>query len=317
MNPRLGLLQPYPFERLRALAGRRHAAARACAHQPRHRRAAASDAAAPQGRAHREPRRARALSADRGPARAARGASPRGSRAATAWAALDAETQVIPVTGSREALFAIAQAVLDPAEARRARRLPQPVLPDLRGRDAAGRRAALLRELARRATACRPTGTRCPSDVWKRTRLVYRLLAQQSQRARDDARGVAAPVRALGPPRLRHRLRRVLQRDLLRRVRSRRWARSPRRSSWAARATRASSSWARSPSARTRPGLRSGFAAGDARDPRELRALSHLPRHGDEQHRAARLDRGLEGRGARGREPAPLPREVRGLLRAA
>ena len=55
--------------------------------------------------------------------------------------ALDPRKQVLPVNGTREALFAFAQAVSTERN-RRARGLPESVLSDLRRRGAAGRRAA-------------------------------------------------------------------------------------------------------------------------------------------------------------------------------
>jgi hypothetical protein len=64
-------------------------------------------------------------------------------------ASLDPERQVLPVNGTREALFAFAQAVVD-ARARRAGADAEPLLSDLRGRGAARRRDTALSALHRR-----------------------------------------------------------------------------------------------------------------------------------------------------------------------
>ncbi|MEG0556834.1 MAG: aminotransferase class I/II-fold pyridoxal phosphate-dependent enzyme, partial [Comamonas sp.] len=114
MNPLLSRLQPYPFERLRQLF--------ASVQPPADIR--------PISLGIGEPRHAtpafieKALSADlKGlsvyPATAG---TPALREACAAWAnqrygiALDATTQVLPVNGSREALFAFAQTVIDPTQ---------------------------------------------------------------------------------------------------------------------------------------------------------------------------------------------------------
>ena len=115
MNPRLGLLQPYPFERLRELlAGVTPQAGlkpiNLSIGEPQH----------PTPQLLKD-----ALSANLGAL--ARYPLSRGlpelRAAMSEWIArrhgldrFDADKQVIPVAGSREALFSIAQAVLDPAE---------------------------------------------------------------------------------------------------------------------------------------------------------------------------------------------------------
>src|SRR5262249_57721535 len=58
------------------------------------------------------------------------------------------------------------------------------------------------------------------------------------------------------------------------------------------------------------PGHALGFCGWRRGAAEEVPALPHLPRLGDEPQRSARLDRGLERRGARGGEPATLRREV-------
>jgi len=116
MNPRLGLLQPYPFERLNVLlAGVKPPAG-----------------LAPVSLSLGEPQHPtpdfikQALAANfSGLARypLTKGL-PELRQAIAGWLtrrhgipAVDAQTQVLPVSGTREALFSIAQAVLDPADA--------------------------------------------------------------------------------------------------------------------------------------------------------------------------------------------------------
>ena len=261
MNPRLGLLQPYPFERLRKLL--------AGATPPPGLRPISLSIGEPQ---HPTPALIKdALVANLG------GLSrypqtlglPELRAVLAAWIArrhglgsLDAEREVIPVSGSREALFAIAQAVLDPAEAGALVVCPNPFYQIYEGAALlGGAQPHFVNALAR--DGFRPDWDAVPEAAWQRTQPALRLLAGKSHRARDDARGVAPPVRALGPPWLRHRLRRVLLARSTSTSRSRPWARSPRRSGWGARATRAWSSFGQLSKRSNAPGLRSGFVAGD------------------------------------------------------
>jgi len=114
LNPLLGRLQPYPFEKLRALlAG-----------------VSPNPALRPIGLSIGEPRHptpelvkaALAGALDGLSAYPATAGTPALREAIAAWLmrryalpALDAATQVLPVNGSREALFAFAQTVVDPA----------------------------------------------------------------------------------------------------------------------------------------------------------------------------------------------------------
>jgi len=114
MNPLLARLQPYPFERLRALmAGvvpsAAHKAISLGIGEPRHATPALIEAAFLAG--------LKGLSSY--PATIG---EPRLRESMAGWAqrrygvALDAATQVLPVNGSREALFALAQTVVDPTQ---------------------------------------------------------------------------------------------------------------------------------------------------------------------------------------------------------
>ena len=114
MNPLLGRLQPYPFEKLRALLSG----------------VTPDPALRPINLSIGEPKHptpdlvkaALAASLDGLAAYPATAGTPALREAIAAWlvrryglAALDPATQVLPVNGSREALFAFAQTVIDPA----------------------------------------------------------------------------------------------------------------------------------------------------------------------------------------------------------
>ena len=62
-----------------------------------------------------------------------------------------------------------------------------------------------------------PRGTSVPDDVWARTQLLYVCSPDNPTGRVTDARRMARAVRAVRPPRLRHRRRRVLFGDLFRR----------------------------------------------------------------------------------------------------
>ena len=190
VNPRLSRLQPYPFERLRQwFAG-----------------VTPNPALAPINLSIGEPKHPTPrLILD---ALAAGGAgvanypttigAPALREAIAAWLArrhglpaLDPATQVLPVLGSREALFGFAQTVDRREPRRRHRGDAESVLPDLRGRSAARRRRAVLRQRARRETRFAPAWRDVPDAVWARTQLALRLLARQSDRPRHDARRMA------------------------------------------------------------------------------------------------------------------------------
>ena len=108
MNPLLETLNPYPFERLRALTGGRPAEINLSIGEPKH----------PTPRLVKE---ALASALDGLATYPLTAGTPELRQAIAAWLArrygipaLDPETQVLPVNGSREALFAFAQTVIDP-----------------------------------------------------------------------------------------------------------------------------------------------------------------------------------------------------------
>jgi N-succinyldiaminopimelate aminotransferase len=168
MNPRLGLLQPYPFEKLRQLlAG-----------------VAPPEGISPIALSLGEPQHPtpaflkEALTASLG------GLSrypltlglPQLRGAIAAWlgrrhgVAIDPDKEVIPVLGSREALFAIAQTVLDPAEAEARVIAPNPFYQIYEG-------AALLGGARPHYVNARggeaPDWDAVPEAVWAKTRLLY------------------------------------------------------------------------------------------------------------------------------------------------
>ena len=171
MNPRLELLQSYPFERLRNLlagvtppAGLRPIAL--SLGEPQHPTPALiKDALA-----------ASLAGLSRYPV--SRGLPELRSTIAD-WvarryrlASIDPETQVIPVSGSREAIFSIAQAVLDPGERDALVICPNPFYYIYEGATLlGGARPYFVNALA--ANGFRPDWDAVPADVWKRTRLLY------------------------------------------------------------------------------------------------------------------------------------------------
>ena len=171
MNPRLGLLKPYPFEKLRALLagvtpppGLAHV--NLSIGEPQHPTPAfLKDAVtAHLGGLARYPL-TRGLPELRG--------------AIASWLArrhglpaVDAETQVLPTLGSREALFAIAQALLDPGEHDALVLCPNPFYQIYEGAALLGGARPFFVN-ASAATAFAPDWTSVPEHAWKRTRLVF------------------------------------------------------------------------------------------------------------------------------------------------
>ena len=87
-------------------------------------------------------------------------------------AAIDHQTQVIPTLGSREALFALAQVVIDPGEANALVVCPNPFYQIYEGAALlAGARPYFMNSLAE--DGFRADFAAVPEDVWRRTRLVF------------------------------------------------------------------------------------------------------------------------------------------------
>ncbi len=171
MNPRLGLLKPYPFERLRELL--------AGVTPPAHLAPVNLSIGEPQ---HPTPAFLKeAVTASLGGL--ARYPLTRGlpelREAVAAWLARrhgipapDAQAQVLPTLGSREALFAVAQALLDPAEHDALVICPNPFYQIYEGAALlAGARPYFVNATAEHGFAIDWDGV--PDHVWKRTRLVF------------------------------------------------------------------------------------------------------------------------------------------------
>lgn len=171
MNPLLQRLQPYPFERLRQLfAGvtpsPAHRPISLGIGEPRH--------AAPDFLKHAL---ADALETGLSSYPATAG-EPRLREACAGWVqrrygvALDATTQVLPVNGSREALFAFAQVVIDPTRAGATVLCPNPFYQIYEGATLlAGAQPHYVPSVAERNFAVDWDGV--GDEVWARTQLVY------------------------------------------------------------------------------------------------------------------------------------------------
>jgi N-succinyldiaminopimelate aminotransferase len=171
MNPRLDLLQPYAFERLRALL--------ADVKAPAGRSPIALQIGEPQ---HPTPQLIKDA-IDKGMAGLARYPVTRGTpelrEAIASWlarryglAAIDSETQVLPVAGSREALFSIAQTLIDPSEKEAIVISPNPFYQIYEGATLlAGAQPYYVNLQA--ANGFRPEWHAVPDTVWKRTRMVF------------------------------------------------------------------------------------------------------------------------------------------------
>ena len=171
MNPQLALLQPYPFERLRALfAGvvpnPRRTPVNLSIGEPRH----------PTPQFIRDALCAASSGLSNYPTTAG---VPALREAIAAWlkrrhglASIDAATQVLPVLGSREALFAFAQTIIDPARESATVIVPNPFYQIYEG-------AALLARATPHCVNSLPANGFAPrwdavaDAVWKRTQLIY------------------------------------------------------------------------------------------------------------------------------------------------
>jgi N-succinyldiaminopimelate aminotransferase len=171
MNPLLQRLQPYPFERLRRLLA---GVTPSPAHRP-----ISLGIGEPRHAAPDFLKQALADALDNGlssyPATAG---EPRLREACAGWVqrryglALDAATQVLPVNGSREALFAFAQVVVDPTRAGATVLCPNPFYQIYEGATLlAGAQPHYVPSVAARNFAVDWDGV--SDEVWARTQLVY------------------------------------------------------------------------------------------------------------------------------------------------
>ena len=171
MNPQLARLQPYPFERLRALfdgvtPNPRGPLLNLSLGEPKHPTPALLLAALASG--------AKGLS--NYPTTAG---APALREAIAAWLkrrhglrALDASTQVLPVLGSREALFAFAQTVIDSSRVGATVVVPNPFYQIYEGAALlAGATPFCVNSLA--VNGYVPQWDEVPENIWARTQLVY------------------------------------------------------------------------------------------------------------------------------------------------
>lgn len=172
MNPRLDLLQPYPFEKLRALLA----------------------SARPQDTGLRlidlsigEPKHAAPELARQALVQALDGLSgypptkgdPALRHSISAWLgrrygipAPDPETQILPVLGSREALFAIAQTVIDPTRGDAKVVCPNPFYQIYEGAALlAGATPYFVNTPAETGFLC--DWTSVPEEIWRKTQMLY------------------------------------------------------------------------------------------------------------------------------------------------
>jgi len=171
LNPQLGLLQPYPFERLRQLF--------AGATPPAERRPISLSIGEPK---HPTPQLILDALAAGGTglanypttagALALREAIAAWLRRRHALASLDAATQVLPALGSREALFAFAQTVIDRQRSGATVVVPNPFYQIYEGAALlAGAKPHCVNCLQENAFA--PLWDDVPDAVWSRTQLLY------------------------------------------------------------------------------------------------------------------------------------------------
>jgi len=171
VNPRLALLHPYPFEKLRALL---HGVTPPAALRPIN--LSIGEPQHPTPPLLKEAMGASLAGLSRYPLTKGlpelRGALAQWLVRRHGLDALDPETQVLPVAGTREAIFSIAQVVLDPTEREALVACPNPFYQIYEG-------AALLGgATAYYVNATAASGFRCdwaavPDAVWSRTRLLY------------------------------------------------------------------------------------------------------------------------------------------------
>jgi N-succinyldiaminopimelate aminotransferase len=171
MNPRLGLLHPYPFERLRGLL--------AGVTPPAGLRPISLGLGEPQHPTPQLIKDAVVASLDGLSRYPATTGQPELRQAIAQWlvrrhglAALDPERQVIPCSGSKEALFSIAQAILDPDDREAVALLPNPFYQIYEGATLlGGAKPYYVNALAR--NGLRPDWESIPESIWNRTRVLF------------------------------------------------------------------------------------------------------------------------------------------------
>ncbi len=171
LNPQLALLQPYPFERLRALF-----AGIAPPPQLRPINLSLGEPKHPTPQFILDALAAGAKGVANYPTTAG---APALREAIAAWlmrrhglGALDAATQVLPVLGSREALFAFAQTVVDRSRVGATVVVPNPFYQIYEGAALlAGATTFCVNSLARDGYA--PRWDAVPDAIWRRTQLLY------------------------------------------------------------------------------------------------------------------------------------------------
>jgi len=171
MNPRLDLLQPYPFEKLRALL--------AGTTPPKGLKPIALQIGEPQHPTPALLKDALVANLDGLARYPLTKGLPELREAIATWLArrhdlgmVDAEREVLPVAGSREALFSLAQAILDPAERDALVVCPNPFYQIYEGATLlGGARPYFANALPQ--LDFRPDWSAIPADVWQRVRIVF------------------------------------------------------------------------------------------------------------------------------------------------
>lgn len=171
MNPRLDALQPYPFEKLRALMAE-------AGTPPEGLRPIGLQIGEPKHAAPQRVKDALAASLDGLSVYPPTKGDPALRTAISQWIARrydlpapDAETQVLPVLGSREALFAFAQVVIDPSRPARVV-CPNPFYQIYEGAALlAGAQPYFVNADPARDFGC--NWDRVPAEVWAQTQLLF------------------------------------------------------------------------------------------------------------------------------------------------
>ena len=237
--------------------------------------------------------------------------SPDGSCAGTRLPPLDPATQVLPVLGSREALFAFAQTVVDASRVGATVVMPNPFYQIYEGAALLAGAPPYCVNARRPSAASRPPGDDVPDAVWARTQLVYVCSPDNPTGRVTTADEWRLPVRALRPPRLRRSPPTSAIRRSTSTRRSRRSARSPSRTRSGATGFPRLVVLRQPVQALERAGLALGLRRRRRGAHQGLPPLSDLPRLGDVAGGRRGEHRRLERRGARAREPRRVRREVR------